>query len=272
MPGARPSTGCRSRRSTIASSGLVGAGRMFLRRPMISTSAGGVAGIGPLQSKFSTLPPKPAVHLAHLRRQWTIGAPGHRISRRLGSGRRFTYQVNLAESSDWPRWAAAFAQDMNQLIACPLRAGALGLGGRDRGRLFDADGIRAAGATARTLARVHAFLVVGPAFPVTVALGPISSIPELGLGGRCSSIAGIGSLIVWYLRKGLAGIAALAGIHRPHGRGAETLMADNRDGSGPPPDRCRPACDFGAGQTGPGRWRCCGPAAAGSACWSAAGC
>jgi MFS transporter, putative metabolite:H+ symporter len=112
-------------------------------------------------------------------------------------GRRFTYQINLLVFG-LASLAAAFAQDMPQLIACRFIQG-LGLGAeivvgystltefvppRSRGRWLS----------------FMAFLTVC-GFPATAILGYLI-IP--GFGWRpLFVIAGLGSLIVWYLRKNL---------------------------------------------------------------------
>jgi putative MFS transporter len=112
-------------------------------------------------------------------------------------GRRFTYQVNLLVFG-LASFAAAFAQDMNQLIVCRFVQG-LGLGAeivvgystmtefvppKSRGRWLS----------------FMAFLVVA-GFPVTAILGYLI-IPTWGWRPMFI-IAGVGSLIVWYLRKNL---------------------------------------------------------------------
>ena len=112
-------------------------------------------------------------------------------------GRRFTYQINLLIFG-LASLAAAFAQDMNQLIVCRFVQG-LGLGAeivvgystltefvppKTRGRWLS----------------MMAFLVVA-GFPVTALLGYLI-IPAFGWRPMFV-IAGIGSLIVWYLRKNL---------------------------------------------------------------------
>jgi putative MFS transporter len=112
-------------------------------------------------------------------------------------GRRFTYQINLLIFG-FASLAAAFAQDMNQLIACRFVQG-LGLGAeivvgystmtefvppKTRGRWLS----------------MMAFIVVA-GFPVTSLLGYLI-IPNFGWRPMFV-IAGIGSLIVWYLRKNL---------------------------------------------------------------------
>jgi putative MFS transporter len=112
-------------------------------------------------------------------------------------GRRFTYQINLLIFG-LASLAAAFAQDMNQLIACRFVQG-LGLGAeivvgystltefvppKTRGRWLS----------------MMAFIVVA-GFPATSLLGYLV-IPNFGWRPMFV-IAGVGSLIVWYLRKNL---------------------------------------------------------------------
>jgi putative MFS transporter len=112
-------------------------------------------------------------------------------------GRRFTYQINLLIFG-LASLAAAFAQDMTQLIACRFVQG-LGLGAeivvgystmtefvppKTRGRWLS----------------MMAFIVVA-GFPMTSLLGYLI-IPNFGWRPMFV-IAGIGSLIVWYLRKNL---------------------------------------------------------------------
>jgi putative MFS transporter len=112
-------------------------------------------------------------------------------------GRRFTYQINLLIFG-FASLAAAFAQDMNQLIICRFVQG-LGLGAeivvgystmtefvppKTRGRWLS----------------MMAFIVVA-GFPVTSLLGYLI-IPNFGWRPMFV-IAGIGSLFVWYLRKNL---------------------------------------------------------------------
>src|ERR1700729_230113 len=112
-------------------------------------------------------------------------------------GRRFTYQINLLIFG-LASLAAAFAQDMPQLIACRFVQG-LGLGAeivvgystmtefvppKTRGRWLS----------------MMAFIVVA-GFPATALLGYLI-IPALGWRPMFV-IAGVGSLVVWYLRKNL---------------------------------------------------------------------
>ena len=112
-------------------------------------------------------------------------------------GRRFTYQINLLIFG-LASLAAAFAPDMDRLILCRFIQG-LGLGAeivvgystltefvppKTRGRWLS----------------FMAFLVVA-GFPATAMLGYLI-IPSFGWRPMFI-IAGVGSLIVWYLRKRL---------------------------------------------------------------------
>src|SRR3954469_2194743 len=172
--------------------GLVGAGMFFDGYDLYV--AGGVLASA-IQTKFSTLPQNlQFISLTFV--GMTIGALATGF---LGDrfGRRFTYQVNLLVFG-LASLAAAFAQDMNQLIACRfvqgLRLGAEIVVGystltefvppKSRGRWLS----------------FMAFLVVA-GFPVTSLLGYLI-IPTWGWRPMFV-IAGIGSLIVWYLRKAL---------------------------------------------------------------------
>ena len=110
-------------------------------------------------------------------------------------GRRFTYQVNLLIFG-LASLAAAFAQDMNQLIACRFVQG-LGLGAEivvGYSTLTEFVPPRTRG---RWLAFMAFLTVAG--FPVTALLSYLI-IPTWGWRPMFV-IAGIGSLIVWYLRK-----------------------------------------------------------------------
>src|ERR1700712_1717761 len=156
--------------------------------------AGGVIA-SVLQTKFALPPQIPqVVSLTFV--GMTIGAL---ITGFVGDkyGRRFTYQINLLIFG-LASLAAAFAQDMNQLIACRFVQG-LGLGAeivvgystltefvppKTRGRWLS----------------MMAFLVVA-GFPVTALLGYLI-IPAWGWRPMFI-IAGVGSLVVWYLRKNL---------------------------------------------------------------------
>src|SRR6201995_5615212 len=171
---------------------LVGA-RMFFDGYDLYVAGGVLAST--IQTKFSTLPQNlQFISLTFV--GMTIGAL---ITGFVGDsfGRRFTYQINLLIFG-LASLAAAFAQDMPQLIACRFVQG-LGLGAeivvgystmtefvppRSRGRWM----------------AMMAFIVVA-GFPATSLLGYLI-IPNFGWRPMFV-IAGIGSLIVWYLRKNL---------------------------------------------------------------------
>jgi putative MFS transporter len=171
---------------------LVGAG-MFFDGYDLYVASGVLAAT--IQTKFSTLPQNlQFISLTFV--GMTIGAL---ITGFVGDwlGRRFTYQINLLIFG-LASLAAAFAQDMDQLIACRFVQG-LGLGAeivvgystltefvppRSRGRWLS----------------FMAFVVVA-GFPVTALLSYLI-IPTFGWRPMFV-IAGVGSLIVWYLRKNL---------------------------------------------------------------------
>jgi putative MFS transporter len=171
---------------------LVGAGMFFDGYDLYV--AGGVLAAA-IQTKFSTLPQNlQFISLTFV--GMTIGAL---VTGFLGDrfGRRFTYQVNLLVFG-LASLAAAFAQDMNQLIACRFVQG-LGLGAEivvGYSTLTEFVPPRSRG---RWLAFM-AFLVVA-GFPATSLLGYLI-IPNFGWRPMFV-IAGVGSLIVWYLRKNL---------------------------------------------------------------------
>ena len=171
---------------------LVGAG-MFFDGYDLYVAAGVLAST--IQTKFSTLPQ----NLQFI--SWTfIGMTlGSLITGFVGDkmGRRFTYQINLLIFG-LASIAAAFTENMTQLIICRFVQG-LGLGAeivvgystltefvppRTRGRWLS----------------FMAFLVVA-GFPVTAILSYLI-IPNFGWRPMFI-IAGIGSLVVWYLRKNL---------------------------------------------------------------------
>src|SRR5881227_179881 len=172
--------------------GLVGAGMFFDGYDLYI--AGGVLASA-IQTKFSTVPQ----NLQFISLTFVGMTLGSLITGFVGDklGRRFTYQINLLIFG-LASLAAAFAQDMNQLIACRFVQG-LGLGAeivvgystltefvppKTRGRWLS----------------MMAFLVVA-GFPVTALLGYLI-IPAFGWRPMFV-IAGVGSLIVWYLRKNL---------------------------------------------------------------------
>src|ERR1700689_3010892 len=169
---------------------LVGAGMFFDGYDLYV--AGGVLA-STIQSKFSTLPQ----NLQFISLTFVGMTLGALITGFVGDkfGRRFTYQINLLIFG-LASLAAAFAQDMNQLIACRFVQG-LGLGAeivvgystltefvppKSRGRWLS----------------MMAFIVVA-GFPATSLLGYLV-IPNFGWRPMFV-IAGVGSLIVWYLRK-----------------------------------------------------------------------
>ena len=171
---------------------LVGAGMFFDGYDLYV--AGGVLASA-IQTKFSTLPQ----NLQFLSLTFVGMTLGSLITGFVGDkmGRRFTYQINLLIFG-LASLAAAFAQNMDQLIACRFVQG-LGLGAeivvgystltefvppKTRGRWLS----------------FMAFIVVA-GFPVTAILGRLI-IPTWGWRPMFI-IAGVGSLIVWYLRKRL---------------------------------------------------------------------
>ena len=171
---------------------LVGAGMFFDGYDLYV--AGGVLASA-IQTKFSTLPQ----NLQFLSLTFVGMTIGSLVTGFVGDkfGRRFTYQINLLVFG-LASLAAAVAQDMTQLIICRFVQG-LGLGAeivvgystltefvppKSRGRWLS----------------FMAFLVVA-GFPATAILGYLI-IPTWGWRPMFV-IAGIGSLIVWYLRKNL---------------------------------------------------------------------
>jgi putative MFS transporter len=171
---------------------LVGAG-MFFDGYDLYIAGGVIASV--IQTKFA-LPPQIPQFVSLTFVGMTIGAL---ITGFVGDkmGRRFTYQINLLIFG-LASLAAAFAQDMDQLIVCRFVQG-LGLGAeivvgystltefvppKSRGRWLS----------------FMAFLVVA-GFPATAILGYLI-IPNFGWRPMFV-IAGVGSLIVWYLRKNL---------------------------------------------------------------------
>src|SRR6202047_5268374 len=171
---------------------LVGAG-MFFDGHVLYVAGGGLG--SDIQPQLSTVPQ----NLQFLSLTFVGMTLGSLITGFVGDkyGRRFTYQVHLLRCGR-ASFAAAFAQDMPQLIICRFVQG-LGLGAeivvgystltefvppRTRGRWLS----------------MMAFLVVA-GFPVTALLGYLI-IPEFGWRPMFI-IAGVGSLIVWYLRKNL---------------------------------------------------------------------
>jgi len=171
---------------------LVGAGMFFDGYDLYV--AGSVLASA-IQTRFSTLPQ----NLQFISLTFVGMTAGALVTGFLGDhfGRRFTYQINLLIFG-LASLAAAFAPNMTILIWCRFVQG-LGLGAeivvgystltefvppKSRGRWLS----------------FMAFLVVA-GFPATALLGYLI-VP--GFGWRpMFVIAGIGSLIVWYLRKAL---------------------------------------------------------------------
>ena len=171
---------------------LVGAGMFFDGYDLYV--AGGVLA-STIQTKFSTLPQ----NLQFLSLTFVGMTIGSFVTGFVGDkfGRRFTYQINLLVFG-LASLAAAFAQDMNQLIICRFVQG-LGLGAEIVVGYSTLTEFVPPKSRGRWLA-LMAFLVVS-GFPVTAILGYLI-IPTWGWRPMFI-IAGIGSLIVWYLRKKL---------------------------------------------------------------------
>ncbi|HSZ68507.1 MAG TPA: MFS transporter [Xanthobacteraceae bacterium] len=171
---------------------LVGAGMFFDGYDLYV--AGSVLA-ATLQTKFSILPQNlQFVSLTFL--GMTIGSL---VTGFAGDkfGRRFTYQINLLIFG-LASLAAAFAQDMPQLIICRFIQG-LGLGAEIVVGYSTLTEFVPPQTRGRWLAFLAFLTVCG--FPVTAILGYLI-IPSFGWRPMFV-IAGIGSLIVWYLRKNL---------------------------------------------------------------------
>jgi putative MFS transporter len=171
---------------------LVGAGMFFDGYDLYV--AGGVLA-STIQTKFSTLPQ----NLQFLSLTFVGMAIGSFITGFVGDkfGRRFTYQINLLVFG-LASFAAAFAQDMNQLIVCRFVQG-LGLGAEIVVGYSTLTEFVPPATRGRWLAFM-AFLVVA-GFPVTAILGYLI-IPTWGWRPMFI-VAGVGALVVWYLRKNL---------------------------------------------------------------------
>jgi putative MFS transporter len=171
---------------------LVGAGMFFDGYDLYV--AGSVLA-STVSTKFSTVPQ----NLQFLSLTFVGMTVGAFITGFLGDrfGRRFTYQINLLIFG-LASLAAAFAQDMNQLIACRFVQG-LGLGAEIVVGYSTLTEFVPPATRGRWLSFM-AFLVVA-GFPVTAILGYLI-IPAFGWRPMFI-IAGVGSLIVWYLRKNL---------------------------------------------------------------------
>jgi putative MFS transporter len=171
---------------------LVGAGMFFDGYDLYV--AGGVLA-STIQSKFSTLPQ----NLQFLSLTFVGMTIGSLITGFIGDkyGRRFTYQVNLLVFG-LASIAAAFAQDMTQLIICRFVQG-LGLGAEIVVGYSTLTEFVPPATRGRWLAFMAFLTVCG--FPVTAILGYLI-IPSFGWRPMFI-IAGLGSLVVWYLRKNL---------------------------------------------------------------------
>jgi putative MFS transporter len=171
---------------------LVGAGMFFDGYDLYV--AGGVLA-STIQTKFSTLPQ----NLQFLSLTFVGMTLGALITGFVGDamGRRFTYQINLLIFG-LASLAAAFAQTMPQLIVCRFIQG-LGLGAE----IVVGYSTLTEFVPPKTRGRWLAFMafVVVAGFPVTAILSYLI-IPHWGWRPMFI-IAGIGSLIVWYLRKKL---------------------------------------------------------------------
>ncbi|HEY6024460.1 MAG TPA: MFS transporter [Pseudolabrys sp.] len=171
---------------------LVGAGMFFDGYDLYV--AGGVLA-STIQTKFSTLPQ----NLQFLSLTFVGMTIGSFVTGFVGDrfGRRFTYQVNLLVFG-LASIAAAFAQDMNQLIICRFVQG-LGLGAEIVVGYSTLTEFVPPKTRGRWLAFMAFLTVCG--FPVTAILGYLI-IPTWGWRPMFI-IAGLGSLVVWYLRKNL---------------------------------------------------------------------
>jgi MFS transporter, putative metabolite:H+ symporter len=171
---------------------LVGAGMFFDGYDLYV--AGGVLA-ATIQTKFSTLPQ----NLQFLSLTFVGMTLGSLVTGFVGDrfGRRFTYQVNLLIFG-LASLAAALAQDMPQLIACRFVQG-LGLGAEIVVGYSTLTEFVPPASRGRWLSFMAFLTVCG--FPATAILGYLI-IPSWGWRPMFV-IAGIGSLIVWYLRKKL---------------------------------------------------------------------
>jgi putative MFS transporter len=171
---------------------LVGAGMFFDGYDLYV--AGGVLA-STIQTKFSTLPQ----NLQFLSLTFVGMTLGSLITGFAGDkyGRRFTYQINLLIFG-LASIAAAFAQDMGQLIVCRFVQG-LGLGAE----IVVGYSTMTEFVPPKTRGRWLSFMafIVVAGFPATAILSYLI-IPNFGWRPMFI-IAGIGSLIVWYLRKNL---------------------------------------------------------------------
>src|SRR6202161_113320 len=171
---------------------LVGAG-MFFDGDDLYVAGGVLASVA--QSQFSTLAQIPQfISLTFV--GMTAGAL---ITGFIGDkfGRRFTYQINLLIFG-LASLAAAFVQNMDQLIICRFVQG-LGLGAEIVVGYSTLTEFVPPKTRGRWLA-LMAFMVVS-GLPGTALLGFVI-IPDFGWRSMFV-IAGVGALVVWYLRKSL---------------------------------------------------------------------
>ena len=236
---------------------LVGAGMFFDGYDLYV--AGGVLA-STIQTKFSTLPQ----NLQFLSLTFVGMTLGSLITGFVGDkyGRRFTYQINLLIFG-LASLAAAFAQDMPQLIICRFVQG-LGLGAEIVVGYSTLTEFVPPASRGRWLSFMAFLTVCG--FPVTAILGYLI-IPSLGWRPMFV-IAGIGSLIVWYLRKNLPESPRWL---EAQGRTAEAeaLMQRSKRKSQRARARCRRRQSRRRCRSLPPR-RCSSRRSC-SACWSAAG-
>ena len=171
---------------------LVGAGMFFDGYDLYV--AGGVLA-STIQTKFSTLPQ----NLQFLSLTFVGMTIGSLITGFVGDkyGRRFTYQINLLIFG-LASLAAAFSQNMEQLIICRFIQG-LGLGAEIVVGYSTVTEFVPPKSRGRWLSFMAFIVVAG--FPVTAILSYLI-IPHWGWRPMFV-MAGIGSLIVWYLRKNL---------------------------------------------------------------------
>src|SRR5450631_3424371 len=171
---------------------LVGAG-MFFDGYDLYVAGGVIASV--VQTKFST-PLQVPQFLSLTFVGMTLGAL---ITGFVGDkmGRRFTYQINLLIFG-LASLAAAFAQNMDQLIVCRFVQG-LGLGAEIVVGYSTLTEFMPPKTRGRWLSFMAVVVVSG--LPITALLGYLI-IP--GYGWRpMFAIAGVGALIVWYLRRAM---------------------------------------------------------------------
>jgi putative MFS transporter len=194
-----------------------------------------------LQSKFSTLPLN-AQFVSWTFLGMTIGAL---ITGFLGDrfGRRFTYQFNLMIFG-LASLAAAFAPDMTTLNALRFVMG-LGLGAEIVVGYSTLTEFVPPASRGRWLAFM-AFLVVS-GLPVTTLLGNLI-IPNFGWRPMFV-IAGVGALIVWYLRKAMPESPRWLEINGREAEAEAILATIEKEASAagplPPPPAPAPAPKFG---------------------------